>query len=254
MYTSRASGGAGSFSLWISLCLTFVATMGKVDRNVRKRELEEELRRVQARKAAVEERRGTLEKAVRDAKAAAAAREAAAAEAKAAAVAKAAAAAQQQQKEQEQAAAATAAAAAKASAAKAGSSAMGNGKVSGSKRPAAEVAPVPVPAAPVLTPAQEYEARSKRVETERARRMGNLWGQCNTILKALRKTSHSWPFHEPVDPVKLNIPDYHNIIKKPMDMSTVEKRLAHREPKDRTYKSPLEFRDDVRQVRQRKLS
>jgi hypothetical protein len=34
-----------------------------------------------------------------------------------------------------------------------------------------------------------------------------------------------WPFEEPVDPVSLNIPDYPQIVKNPMDIGTVRKRL-----------------------------
>jgi len=46
-----------------------------------------------------------------------------------------------------------------------------------------------------------------------------------TVHKALWKHHFAWPFHQPVDPVKLNLPDYHKIIKHPMDLGTVKKRL-----------------------------
>merc|ERR1711976_985685 len=45
------------------------------------------------------------------------------------------------------------------------------------------------------------------------------------VLKALWKHQFSWPFHSPVDAVKLNLPDYYKIIKNPMDMGTIKKRL-----------------------------
>ena len=32
-------------------------------------------------------------------------------------------------------------------------------------------------------------------------------------------------FHKPVDPIELNVPNYYSIIKKPMDFSTVKKKL-----------------------------
>jgi hypothetical protein len=40
------------------------------------------------------------------------------------------------------------------------------------------------------------------------------------------KHSHSWPFQHPVNTVELNIPDYFDIIKHPMDLGTIKKRLG----------------------------
>ncbi|XP_066580641.1 bromodomain-containing protein 2a isoform X2 [Amia ocellicauda] len=45
------------------------------------------------------------------------------------------------------------------------------------------------------------------------------------MIKALWRHHFAWPFHEPVDASKLNLPDYHKIIKQPMDMGTIRKRL-----------------------------
>ena len=39
------------------------------------------------------------------------------------------------------------------------------------------------------------------------------------------KHQHAWPFHNPVNTIKLGLPDYFEIIKKPMDMGTIRKRL-----------------------------
>ena len=41
------------------------------------------------------------------------------------------------------------------------------------------------------------------------------------------KHQHGWPFHVPVDSVNLGLPDYFKIIKQPMDMGTVKKRLEN---------------------------
>ncbi|XP_069497884.1 bromodomain testis-specific protein-like [Ambystoma mexicanum] len=47
------------------------------------------------------------------------------------------------------------------------------------------------------------------------------------VFKALWRHNFSWPFQQPVDAVKLNIPDYYTIIKNPMDLTTIKKRLEY---------------------------
>ena len=49
----------------------------------------------------------------------------------------------------------------------------------------------------------------------------------NVVIKAVWKHQFGWPFHCPVDANKLNIPDYHKIIKHPMDFGTIKKRLEN---------------------------
>ncbi|KAG2316307.1 hypothetical protein Bca52824_019429 [Brassica carinata] len=68
-----------------------------------------------------------------------------------------------------------------------------------------------------------------------------LMKQCDTLLKKLWSHPHSWVFQAPVDVVKLNLPDYLTIIKHPMDLGTVKKKLA-----SGVYSSPHEFAADVR--------
>ena len=46
-------------------------------------------------------------------------------------------------------------------------------------------------------------------------------------LSAMLKHNHSWPFIKPVDTIKLGLPDYHKLIKQPMDLATVKKRLEN---------------------------
>ncbi|XP_032103770.1 bromodomain testis-specific protein isoform X3 [Sapajus apella] len=48
------------------------------------------------------------------------------------------------------------------------------------------------------------------------------------ILKDLWKHDFSWPFQRPVDAVKLKLPDYYTIIKNPMDLNTIKKRLENK--------------------------
>lgn len=69
---------------------------------------------------------------------------------------------------------------------------------------------------------------------------------CNEILKELLSKKHlgyAWPFHQPVDAELLGLHDYHDIIKKPMDLGTVKKKMDERE-----YKSAPEFAADVRLI------
>uniref|UniRef100_H3CCY0 Bromodomain containing 4 n=1 Tax=Tetraodon nigroviridis TaxID=99883 RepID=H3CCY0_TETNG len=47
------------------------------------------------------------------------------------------------------------------------------------------------------------------------------------VLKSLWKHHFAWPFQAPVDAVKLNLPDYYKIIKTPMDMGTIKRRLEN---------------------------
>jgi bromodomain-containing protein 4 len=62
-------------------------------------------------------------------------------------------------------------------------------------------------------------------------RPGRLTNKLNflqkTVMKALWKHQHAWPFYQPVDASKLNLPDYHKVIKTPMDLGTVKKRLEN---------------------------
>ncbi|CAA93475.1 Bromo domain-containing protein [Caenorhabditis elegans] len=48
-----------------------------------------------------------------------------------------------------------------------------------------------------------------------------------TVVKDALKHKHSWPFQLPVDAIKLEIPEYHNIVNTPMDLRTIEKRLRN---------------------------
>ena len=67
---------------------------------------------------------------------------------------------------------------------------------------------------------------------------------CIETLNELKKPKYiqvSGPFQQPVDPVSLNIPNYHKIIKKPIDVSTIEKKLNAGQ-----YENAKEFEADVR--------
>jgi len=67
--------------------------------------------------------------------------------------------------------------------------------------------------------------------------------QCQTILKHLMTHKFAWPFNTPVDPLALNLPDYNDIIKNPMDLGTVKQQLA-----SGLYENEDDFAEDVRLV------
>jgi Bromodomain/TAZ zinc finger len=54
-----------------------------------------------------------------------------------------------------------------------------------------------------------------------------LKSKCTEVLKGMQTHQHGWVFNSPVDPVELGLPDYFDIIKKPMDLGTVQKRLEN---------------------------
>jgi hypothetical protein len=53
---------------------------------------------------------------------------------------------------------------------------------------------------------------------------------CLSTIRILRKLKDAAPFLHPVDPIALNIPNYPNIVKHPMDFSTVDRKLASSNP------------------------
>lgn len=72
---------------------------------------------------------------------------------------------------------------------------------------------------------------SKSEETELSEQDTNQSGlsdqlkYCSDILREMLSKKHSayaWPFYKPVDAEALGLHDYHDIIKYPMDLSTVK--------------------------------
>ena len=66
---------------------------------------------------------------------------------------------------------------------------------------------------------------------------------CLHVISELAKARYNHltaPFAVPVDPVALNIPDYHSVIKKPMDLRTVKEKLEGGQ-----YENAKEFEADM---------
>ena len=71
-------------------------------------------------------------------------------------------------------------------------------------------------------------------------REDNWKSVASKIVQALWKIKSTSVFHEPVDPEKLGIPTYFDIVKKPMDFSTVKKKIQLN-----IYKNCNEFLEDM---------
>lgn len=87
------------------------------------------------------------------------------------------------------------------------------------------------------------DPKRQRVEAARAKRMGDILRQCQTVLKKVMTQKHSWIFNVPVDVKGLGLHDYLTIIKKPMDLGTIKQRLSAS-----LYQHPDEFQADVHLV------
>lgn len=66
---------------------------------------------------------------------------------------------------------------------------------------------------------------------------------CIKILNLLKAHKSGWPFKAPVDPVSLNIPNYFQIIKQPMDLQTVEQNI-----KTKVYSTATQFHSDIKKI------
>ncbi|AOA61789.1 Protein involved in transcription initiation at TATA-containing promoters [Komagataella phaffii CBS 7435] len=69
---------------------------------------------------------------------------------------------------------------------------------------------------------------------------------CNQVMKELMSKKHqnySFPFLQPVDPVALDCPTYFDIVKEPMDLGTIQAKLANSE-----YENADQFEREVRLV------
>ncbi|KAK2845692.1 hypothetical protein Q7C36_010546 [Tachysurus vachellii] len=82
----------------------------------------------------------------------------------------------------------------------------------------------PTQAAPAIVnpPPPEVTNTSKP-----GRKTNQLQYMQNVVVKTLWRHQFAWPFYTPVDAIKLNLPDYHKVIKNPMDMGTIKKRLEN---------------------------
>ncbi|XP_015746240.1 bromodomain-containing protein 2 isoform X4 [Python bivittatus] len=85
---------------------------------------------------------------------------------------------------------------------------------------------------------------SQQHQTSKRGKLSEQLKYCNGILKELVSKKHAayaWPFYKPVDASALGLHDYHEIIKHPMDLSSIKRKMENRE-----YHDAQEFASDVR--------
>ena len=93
---------------------------------------------------------------------------------------------------------------------------------------------------PVKLPATAY-APVVKTENGRAQRPPPQMLKCSDLLKDLMKMPQAVWFSEPVDPIKMNVPDYLVLIKQPMDFGTIRTNLDKG-----MYDSPEALADHIR--------
>ncbi|XP_048775675.1 bromodomain-containing protein 2-like [Ostrea edulis] len=69
---------------------------------------------------------------------------------------------------------------------------------------------------------------------------------CKNLINELFSKKHqtyAWPFYKPVDADVLGLHDYHDIIKRPMDMGTIKRKMENHE-----YETFMAFAEDMRLI------
>ncbi|RVE65535.1 hypothetical protein OJAV_G00117860 [Oryzias javanicus] len=91
-----------------------------------------------------------------------------------------------------------------------------------------------------------FEEEKEAPRDERRSSLSKQLKYCSDILKEMLSKKHSayaWPFYKPVDAEALGLHDYHDIVKYPMDLSTVKKKLDAGD-----YQDAQQFSADVRLI------
>ena len=60
-------------------------------------------------------------------------------------------------------------------------------------------------------------------------------------MEKLKSHKSSWPFSHPVNPDE--VPDYYEVIKDPIDLETIQKKIS-----EKKYKDALQFESDVLRI------
>ncbi|XP_061590408.1 bromodomain-containing protein 4-like isoform X3 [Cololabis saira] len=97
-----------------------------------------------------------------------------------------------------------------------------------------------------ITPSKIKETRERPQNNPDQSSLSHQLKYCNDILKEMMSKKHlpnAWPFYQPVNAEGLGLQDYHDIIKYPMDLSTVKKKMDKEE-----YQDVQQFAADMRLI------
>uniref|UniRef100_A0A0N5AVH6 Histone acetyltransferase n=1 Tax=Syphacia muris TaxID=451379 RepID=A0A0N5AVH6_9BILA len=93
---------------------------------------------------------------------------------------------------------------------------------------------------PVKAEVKEESVEEKKEVPEKEFDVEELKSHLKPVLEKMIELDESLPFRVPVDPVTLRIPDYFQIVKEPMDLSTLSKNLEAG-----LYTNPRQFCDHM---------
>merc|ERR1719350_1635136 len=112
--------------------------------------------------------------------------------------------------------------------------------------PGGESAEEKKPARQIKRPLKEMPDTLPQHSSKPKNRMTEAMKACNEIIKEMFSKKHSayaWPFYKPVDTEQLDLHDYKQVIKKPMDLGTVRTKMEGRE-----YRMPADFATEMRLI------
>lgn len=66
---------------------------------------------------------------------------------------------------------------------------------------------------------------------------------CLRLVSKLKAHKSSWPFRQPVDPINQGVPNYLQVVKEPMDLRTIEKKINFGR-----YEHVAEFHADINKI------
>uniref|UniRef100_A0A2K6T8Z8 Bromodomain-containing protein 2 n=1 Tax=Saimiri boliviensis boliviensis TaxID=39432 RepID=A0A2K6T8Z8_SAIBB len=96
---------------------------------------------------------------------------------------------------------------------------------------------------PINPPRKDLPDSQQQHQSSKKGKLSEQLKHCNGILKELLSKKHAayaWPFYKPVDASALGLHDYHDIIKHPMDLSTIKQKMENRD-----YRHAQEFAADL---------